>query len=64
MCSKAWETIGPTFKSIYVMIVAAFDPLSQQWIFEVDELLSEYIDGDMALVMQGLQFAISIQSST
>lgn len=46
------------------MIVAAFDPLSQHWIFEVDELLSEYIDGDMALVMQGLQFAISIQSST
>jgi hypothetical protein len=38
--------------------------LSQQWIFEVDELLPEYIDGDMALVMQGLQFVISIQSST
>jgi hypothetical protein len=38
--------------------------LSQQWILEVNELLSEYIDSDMALVMQGLQFAISIQSSS
>jgi hypothetical protein len=38
--------------------------LSEQWTFEVDKPLSQYIDIDMALVMQALQFAISIQSRT